>query len=298
MRFAPSGRFRHRLTPMSQEGPTTSEEVAVIDHSIEDHNSPTNRFYRTALELLTNAGLRFLVGGAYALEGHTGIIRRTKDFDIFVMPSDVHRVLEVLAGAGYATELTFPHWIGKAYQGEDFIDVIFSSGNAIGRVDEEWFQHALPGVVLGLPLLLCPVEETIWQKAFILERDRCDVADVAHLLRGCAARMDWPRLLRRFAGHWEVLYAQLTLFGFIYPSQRRLIPRSVMEELTARMTQNIRTPGPVEQICHGTLLSATQYLRDIGCEGYVDARLQPLGNMSEQDVAIWTANFAGKLNGQ
>jgi hypothetical protein len=264
-------------------------------HPFDDPNSPSNVFYRAALVSLTSAKVPFLVGGAYALEGHTGIIRRTKDFDIFVMPDDVQRVLDVFSSAGYQTELTFPHWIGKAYHGEDFIDVIFSSGNAIGRVDAEWFEHALPGVVLGLPLKLCPVEETIWQKAFILERDRCDVADVTHLLRACAPRMDWHRMLRRFGRHWEVLYAQLILFGFIYPAHHALIPAWVMEDLAGRMAAKVSSPGPVDQVCHGTLLSATQYLRDIGCEGYQDARLKPLGNMTEEDVAIWTANFAAKL---
>ena len=69
------------------------------------------------------------------------------------------------------------------------------------------------------------------------------------------------------------------------------VPRWVMDELLTRL-QSDSHPLPNEQReCHGTLLSATQYLRDIDLEGYRDARLAPLGRMTSDDIAIWTANF-------
>ncbi len=248
-------------------------------------------FYRTALSLLLEARLPFLVGGAYALERHTGIVRHTKDFDIFVRPQHAHRTLRILSRAGYQTDLPFPHWIGKAFHGEYFIDVIFNSGNGACAVDDEWFEHALDNVVLDLPVKICPVEETIWQKAFILERDRCDSADVAHLLRFCAKRLDWDRLIRRFAEHWRVLFAHLILFGFIYPAERKLIPRSVMEGLIRRLREDGRAAAQADHVCNGTLLSATQYMRDIDLEGFTDARVSPYGPVDPDDLAKWTANF-------
>ena len=50
-----------------------------------------------------------------------------------------------------------------------------------------------------MPVKLAPAEEMIWSKAFIMERERYDGADVAHLLHACARRMDWQRLLRASA---------------------------------------------------------------------------------------------------
>jgi hypothetical protein len=248
-------------------------------------------FYRAALQKLLDAELPFLVGGAYALEVHTGIVRRTKDFDIFMMKKDAKRALHLLSDADYRTELTFPHWIGKVFSGDEFIDVIFSSGNGYCRVDKQWFDHAVPGKVLGLDLLLCPAEESIWQKSFILERDRCDVADVAHLLRHCGPRLDWKRLLKRFGNCWPVLLAQLVLFQFIYPGHRDAIPAWVMEELLDRRGQEAQHGQSGSKDCCGTLLSATQYLRDIDKEGYLDARLPPHGHMNADEIEIWTANF-------
>lgn len=258
-------------------------------HSVDDLNSVGSTFYRAAIQRLLDEKIPFLVGGAYALQVHTQIIRRTKDFDIFMLESDVAHALQVLSRAGYQTELTFPHWIAKAFCGEDFIDIIFSSGNGVCPVDPEWFAYAIPGRVLELDLLLCPAEESIWQKAFILERDRCDVADVAHLIRHCGQRLDWPRMLRRFGPHWRILLAHVVLFDFIYPGHRAVIPQQLRDDLL-RLAAKV-TDESMSEECRGTLLSATQFLRDVDLEGYEDARLQPSGAMSSEDVAVWTANF-------
>jgi hypothetical protein len=260
-------------------------------HCVDDQESVGSTFYRAASRALQQAGLPFLVGGAYALEAHTGIVRRTKDFDIFMIEDDVPAALELLHGCGYQTELTFPHWIAKAFCGDDFIDIIFNSGNGICRIDREWFENAVPGEVLGMPLKICPPEETIWQKSFILERDRCDVADVAHLLRHRGPQLDWDRLLRRFGERWRVLLAQLVLFDFIYPGHRSCIPAKVRDELILRMQSDHSDQPVARPECHGPLLSATQYLRDVDIEGYLDGRLFPLGTMTREDVAVWTANF-------
>src|SRR5262249_44199507 len=98
----------------------------------------TAMFYQYAMRTLTGAGIPYLVGGAYALAYYTGVIRHTKDIDLFVRPEDAQRALDALALAGCRTELTFPHWLGKAYRGDAFCDLIFSSGNGVVRVDEEW----------------------------------------------------------------------------------------------------------------------------------------------------------------
>jgi hypothetical protein len=65
-------------------------------------------FYRDVLERLRAEGVRFLVGGAWALEHYTGISRRTKDIDLFVHPAELDAALRPLAGAGFETEVTSP----------------------------------------------------------------------------------------------------------------------------------------------------------------------------------------------
>jgi Nucleotidyl transferase of unknown function (DUF2204) len=254
----------------------------------------TIEFYRRVIDMLNDAGLQFLVGGAYALERYTGIARHTKDFDIFVRPRDREQVLRLLELAGYATEVTFSHWLAKVRMDDDVVDVIFSSGNGVACVDDEWFAHALHDRVLDRRVRICPVEETIWSKAFIMERERFDGADVAHLLRVKGPTLDWARLIRRFGPRWRVLLAHLTLFGFIYPCERSRIPPSVMRELADRLAAETDARDHAERVCHGPILSRSQYLIDIECWGYADPRLAPLGAMTDLQVQRWTRAAFGE----
>ena len=254
-----------------------------------DQLSPeTLEFYRRVMIGLRGARVPFLVGGAYAFARYTGIVRHTKDFDIFVHPRDFDRTLEELKRIGCSIERPFPHWLGKGYLGDDFVDVIFSAGNGIARVDDLWFEHAVNEEVLGIPSLLCPAEEMVWSKAFIQERERFDGGDVAHLLRARAEDLDWDRLLLRFGPHWPVLLSHLILFGYISPDEADKVPAKVMDELIRRQRHGRGVSSSSERLCRGTILSRSQYLVDIERWGYRDARLQPIGPMNSEELEVWT----------
>jgi hypothetical protein len=245
-------------------------------------------FYRDVLLRLRPAEVPFLIGGAYALANYTGIVRHTKDLDLFTRPADALRLLEVLEQAGYRTEMTFSHWLGKVFADEDFVDVIFSSGNGLCPVDDAWFANAPLAEVLGLPVRIVPVEEMIWQKAFLMERERYDGADVNHLLRARGATVDWQRLLARFGPHSRVLLSHLVLFGFVYPTEQGQIPSWLWKDLIDRL-HNDSTAGEDPGVCWGPMLSREQYRIDIEAWGYRDARLPPCGPMTPDQIARWTA---------
>jgi hypothetical protein len=250
----------------------------------------TIAFYREAMDAFDEAGVPFLVGGAYAYARYTGIARHTKDFDVFVRPGDFDRAMEAFVRKGWQTERTFVHWLGKGYRGEDFVDVIFSSGNGVARVDELWFENAVEEVVLERPVRLVPAEEMIWSKSLIMERERFDGADVLHVLHSRAEDLDWERMLSRFDanGGWRVLLAHLVLFGYAYPGDAHRIPSLVMNTLTDRLRQESREPASGDKLCRGTILSRSQYLFDVHRRGYQDARLRPLGNLSAEEIDAWT----------
>ncbi len=233
------------------------------------------------------ASLNFLVGGAFALRVHTGIRRDTKDFDLLIRPRDVEVTLDVLRKAGFRVELTFSHWLAKVWQEDHFIDLIFRSGNGLCDVDDEWFEFAREEEILGSPLLVCPAEEMIWQKAYIMERERFDGADVQHLLRSCGKEMNWERLLRRFGPDWPVLLSHLVLFTYVFPGERASVPQWVLERLVSQLRSvNVFEAG---RLCRGTLLSRLQYLDDVELGGYTDARLGPGVEMKPQEILQWTA---------
>lgn len=280
--LAPSGAVTEPAAAPAATPPTTPDT---------ELSPETRDRYRRALETLERAGVPFLVGGAYAFGFYTSIVRHTKDFDVFLREEDLPRALAALNRGGFTVGVHSPHWLGKAYCGDDFIDLIFSAGNGIARVDDLWFEHAVPGEVLGVPARLCPAEEMIWSKAFVMERERYDGADVAHLLRATAEQLDWERLLARFAENWRVLLAHLVLFGFVYPGERHRIPAPVMRRLTDALHAELDAPAPGERVSRGTLLSREQYLPDVERWGYRDARLPPSGTMTEEQIDLWTARI-------
>jgi putative nucleotidyltransferase-like protein len=246
-------------------------------------------FYREVIHSLTQGFIPILLGGGYALELYTHMGRHPKDMDIFVYRKDLKRILALLNRNGFRAELNFPHWLGKVYYADQFIDIIFSSGNGLCEVDPLWFKYAVSGTVFGLPIRICPLEEMIWSKAFIMERERFDGADVAHIILKLGKRMDWDRLLFRFGQHWRVLLSHLILFDYIYPSERLCVPQYIRGELFHRLKDETMSPNPDEPICRGPLLSRTQYQIDTVDFGYRDARIAPEGNLSTEEAASWTA---------
>jgi hypothetical protein len=271
--------------------------------SVEDGlDSKTKEFYTNSLRILIESDIPFMVGGAFALNHYTIVKRHTHDLDLFVREEDCQPVLEALSRDGYKTELTFSHWLAKAYSGDTYIDVIFSSGNATAKVDDAWFENAVDGTLLGLPVKFCPAEEMIWSKSFVMERERFDGADIAHLLQAQGDKLDWERLVARYGAHWRLLLAHLILFLYIYPAEAAKLNGKVVQTLLGQASAEMPMPVETERLnqklnqelsqklCQGTLLSREQYLIDLDEWSYV----QPVGNMTVEQVASWTEAIAKK----
>ena len=182
--------------------------------------------------------------------------------------------------------MPFPHWLAKAKNPELAMDLIFSSGNGVARVDADWFRHAADVVLYGIPVKLSPIEELIWSKSFVMERERFDGADVTHLLRARGHVIDWPRLIARYGDYRLVLAAHLLLFRFAYSDAHRLIPGWVFDAVLGDCTPPAVDPDT--PMCFGALLSREQYLADVAQLGYGDARLAR-GHMTPAELEIWTA---------
>ena len=82
--------------------------------------------------------------------------------------------------------------------------------------------------------------------------------------------IDWTRLMRYMELHWEVLLSHLINFRYIYPSDRDVVPRWVMDELSKRMVTHLDMPQSNVKVCRGRLFSARDYVTDITEWGYAD----------------------------
>lgn len=252
-------------------------------------------FYRHALQILDDSRIPYLLGGAFATGTYTGVERDTKDLDCMVRREDVDKILEVFSARGFRGERAFPHWLAKIYHGEYFVDLIYGAGNGLCPVDDEWFANARTARVplLGREVRICPPEEIMWQKAYIMERERFDGADVIHLIRGVGPKLDWKRLIRRFGDHWRVIFSHVVMFGFVYPTERDKIPQWVLEHFTQHLAEESRAPAEPKNghLCNGPFLSRAQYLPDLEHWGYKDVRLTDRTKMTEADIELWTAGI-------
>lgn len=193
----------------------------------------------------------------------------------------------MLSEAGYKTIVAAPHWLAKVVCNDDVIDFIYNSATGYCAVDDQWFEHGVTARLLDVPMQRCPPEEMIWQKSYVMARDRFDGADIAHLLRACSDSLDWMRLIQRFGEHWQVLFSHLILFDFIYPNERSRIPQWVIHDFTQRLQKSRTHPETRENLCQGSLLAPMEYQVDLEQWGYQDARLQPQGNLTIAELNQW-----------
>jgi hypothetical protein len=54
------------------------------------------------------------------------------------------------------------------------------------------------------------------------------------------------------------------------------------------MSRDVQERPPDDRVCQGVLLAAAQYLPDVERWGYEDARLEPHGTMTPEQVDEWT----------
>ena len=182
----------------------------------------------------------------------------------------------------------FPHWLGKVHREQQYIDVVFSSGNGIVQRGRSLVRVTrLDAEVLGMPVALCPAEELLWSSAFVQERERYDGAAVLHLLHAHALFLDWPRsgrAIRRSLGRAPQLPDPLSVRRT--PIAVEIFRTTSLNELIERLQK--QRPEPDNRLCLGTLLSREQYLFDVEQLGYADARLRPSGAMTPEQTEIWT----------
>jgi hypothetical protein len=159
---------------------------------MKDPFSPEARStYARWLEILESARVDYAIGGAYSLGFHTDIWRDTKDLDVFITPSDLQRVLEVMQEAGFWTTVKNPFWLAKVRSEQYFMDLIFGLSNQERKIDRSWITNSIPAEVFGVRSRVLGLEEFIASKIYVLRRDRFDGSDIAHVIRAIEGKVDW-----------------------------------------------------------------------------------------------------------
>ncbi len=230
----------------------------------------TEEFYKEVLGILLKSKIPFMIGGTYAIREYTGIKRETKDLDIFCKAGDYQRILNLFREQGFKTELTDARWVAKILKKKKLVDLIFGAAHGLWVVDDTWFEKAPTITFFQQKVKLIPPEELFWCKALVLDRTKYDGADINHLILKKGKELDWKKILTRMEAYWEILLTHVLNFRFVYPSERELIPKWLIEELINRVEHQLSAPTPKEKVCRGTSISRTQYIIDVEEWGFYD----------------------------
>jgi hypothetical protein len=191
--------------------------------------------YRDVIRRAQAEGVRFAVGGAFGTAAYTGDVRNTKDFDFYILPADLESMKRAMAGAGltdYFDQVPYDRsWIYRGIQGDVIVDAIWTMANHRADVDPLWLERGREVVIRGERLRAIPVEELIWSKLYVLQRERCDWPDVLNLLDAQVDWIDWNRLLERVAQDAPLVAGALAVFGWLAPDRAARIPSAVRHRL-------------------------------------------------------------------
>lgn len=191
--------------------------------------------YRTAIQALRGAGIRFLLGGGFALGAYVGRWRNTKDIDFYIMHADRDAAVEALTKAGfedYFPQLAYDRkWIYRSTRDGVIVDIIWAMANQRAEVDELWFDRAPTAMLRDESLAVIPIEEFLWCKLYIMQRDHCDWTDVFNVLYAAGPQINWTHVLKRAGEDWPLLKGLLTVYGWLCPESARKLPESLRKKL-------------------------------------------------------------------
>ncbi len=201
--------------------------------------------YRTAIETVRGAGVGFMLGGGFALAAFTGRWRDTKDIDFYIRPEDRDVTVAALTAAGfedYYPRLSYDRkWIYRSIKSDVIVDIIWSMANQRAQVDDLWFERAEEVVLRSEPLLVVPMEEFMWCKLYIMQRDHCDWTDLFNLLYGAGPQIDWDHLMERLGPDVPLLKGLLTVYAWLCPGEVLKLPSHLWQQL------GMPAPEPTEQ---------------------------------------------------
>jgi hypothetical protein len=225
-------------------------------------------FYQSALKMLAETKVPFMIGGTYSIKKYTGIQRPTKDLDVFCKSGDYPKIIQIFKDKGFKVTAHDSRWIAKVYKDKHYIDLIYGTPSGMWQVDDTWFNKAPTSLIFGVRVKIIPPEEMILARIYVQSRDRYDGADINHLILKQGNKLDWKRILVMMESHWELLFSQIMNFRFVYPSERAIIPKWLMKELIQRVDHQLELPVPKDKTSRGPLLSHDQYQIDITKWGF------------------------------
>jgi hypothetical protein len=199
-------------------------------------------FYGRVLDALDTHGVRYMVGGAIALNAYTEVWRWTRDLDLFIPETTLEAAHAACEAEGLHWLVVYQSWLSKALDGHRYVDFIHRAANGLYPVDESWHERSSVHEIMGREVPIIPAEELLLSKAFVCNRNRFDGADVCHLIYHAHDRIRWDVLAENAEQHANLLLAFVHLYRWAYPAFADAIPESFVETLHRNAAKPVLAP--------------------------------------------------------
>jgi hypothetical protein len=149
---------------------------------------------KRAIAALEGAQVPHMLGGGMGCWARGGP-PSSKDIDLMVKPADVERALEALAGEGMRIERPPEQWLGKAWDGEVMIDVIFQPRGV--TIDDEALARADLLEVAAMEVRVMALEDILITKLCAVDEHTADYSSLLQIARALREQIDWGSLRER-----------------------------------------------------------------------------------------------------
>jgi len=149
---------------------------------------------KKAAGALREAEVTFMLGGGLGCSARGGP-ETDHDVDLFLKRDDADRALSVLENAGFQPEKPPEGWLYKAWDGDVFVDLIFSTAD--GDVTDDHFERADEFEVYAVPMLVQSPEDLMVMKLLALDEMALDYKSVVEIARSLREQIDWDDVRRR-----------------------------------------------------------------------------------------------------
>jgi hypothetical protein len=192
--------------------------------------------YRRVIDRAAERKIRFAVGGGLAFSHYANRWRNTKDIDLYILPEDRDAMIAAIADAGltdyFEVHSYDRNWIYRSHDDAgNIVDIIWQMANYRTRVDDQWLSRGETVLIRETTIRMLPVEELIWSKLYVLQRDRCDWGDLLNLLFARGPSLDWDHLIDRVGEDRRVLAAVMELFAWACPGRAAAVPMRAWDAL-------------------------------------------------------------------
>jgi hypothetical protein len=135
-----------------------------------------------------------MLGGGLAIWARGGP-PTDHDVDFLVREEDADRALDVLAEAGFRPERPPEHWLYKAWEGDNLVDLVFHP--ASGPIGDEHFARATEIEVSAHRTLVASIDDVLVAKLLAINEQEPDFRAVLEIARALREQVNWKSVARR-----------------------------------------------------------------------------------------------------